>query len=149
MGRELNPRASQEPHDLLTRHYHGNEIFSTHRTKTPLPTTPPNNNCPALSHMTETLRRINRFTCEFSATCDKADCFQGEGGHIVLMLLPCHSPPGFRMIFLRDDNVLLNRTFTHSEENSGPYFLPAWNATMNVTVNHISDNEIEVEVRFY
>ena len=69
----------------------------------------------------------------------------------MLILLPCHSPPGFRMTFYRDDYEPLNRTFTHSEES---HFVlntavnVTLNATMNVTVNHISDNEMEVKVQF-
>ena len=113
-----------------------------HTFKTPLPTTSPSNNCPVLSQLTELLRR-GSFTCEFSATCDQAECSRWKG-KIILMLLPCNNPPGFRLILWGGDSILQNYTFTHSEVV--PFLDPAANITLNVTLNYISDSAMEVKV---
>ena len=118
-------------------------------TSPPIPTQTmlPSNNCLALNHMTEFLKRNASFVCEFSATCDRVNCSQRGVTYVALILLSCHSPPSFRLSFGQGGYVESDHMFTHSEElplSSFPNVLQ--NATLSVTLNHISDSTIEVEV---
>ena len=132
-------------HSHCPGYFHSTTHTDMHTT--PTQTMLPSNNCLALNHMTEFLKRNASFVCEFSATCDRVNCSQRGITHVALILLSCHSPPSFILSFGQGGYVESNHTFTRSEElpiSSFPNVLQ--NATLNVTLNHISDSTIEVEV---
>ena len=75
-------------------------------------------------------------------SCPTVEC-QAQGYHTLMTVLPCHIPPALRLI-IHDSTgeVAYNETLTQSQSVSIHGM-----AVFNVTIDHVSDKTIVVEVR--
>ena len=94
---------------------------------------------------------VNIFQCGADATepCDTIYCSEEIGGKnysAVITLLPCEVPAAIRLELSSTDQLLLNKTINHSEENSR---VPGvFGFSMNVTIDHF-DNALGLQVYTY
>ena len=118
-------------------------------TSLPPPTSSPHTPSPASfspptsstsSQTCQALRSNSNSLCNATRSCTTVEC-QILNYHAAMTVLPCHTPPALR-VFVHNatGGLLYNETLTHSRLIHQNFF------TLNVTVEHVSDEAIAVEV---
>ena len=117
---------------------------SSNATSLPPPTSSPPTPSPTSSQTCMALRNLTSGThqCNTTHSCTTVEC-KAQGYHTMMTVLPCHIPTAFRLI-IHDSTgeVVYNETLTRSQNVSIHGM-----AVVNVTIDHVSDKIISVEVR--